>query len=29
MRRMLYSESLDYETIKQIYKLNPQIESFL
>jgi hypothetical protein len=29
MRRMLYSDSLDYETVKQIYKLNPQIENYL
>jgi hypothetical protein len=29
IRKMLYFESLDYETLKLIYKFTPQIESCL
>lgn len=29
IKRMMYSETVDYETFKQIYKLNPNIENTL
>jgi hypothetical protein len=29
IKRMLYTESVEYETFKQIYKLNPNIENTL
>lgn len=29
IRRILYSNTIDYETLKQVFKLNPGIESYL
>jgi hypothetical protein len=29
LRRMIYTDSVEYETFKQIYKLNPNIENYL